>query len=97
MTDIKHTDTGDIDLSSHDLQYADSDAQHQKDILLSQKGHYKEHPGLGVGIADYTNETDPEALLRSIRKEFSADGMKVSRVTITAVGELEINARYEND
>lgn len=97
MTDIKHTEDGDIDLSNRDLQYVHSDEQHQKDILLAQKGHYKEHPGLGVGIADYTNETDPESLLRSIRKEFSTDGMKVSRVTITDTGELEINARYEND
>ncbi len=97
MTDIKHTDTGDIDLSNRDLQYTNSDEQHQKDILLSQKGYYKEHPEMGVGIADYTNETDPEALLRSIKKEFSTDGMKVSRVTITATGDLEINARYEDD
>lgn len=97
MTDIKHTDNGDIDLSNRDLQYANSDEQHQKDILLSQKGYYKEHPELGVGIADFTNETDPESLLRSIKKEFSTDGMKVSRVKITATGELEINARYEDD
>ena len=97
MTDIKHTDNGDIDLSNRDLQYANSDEQHQKDILLAQKGYYKEHPELGVGIADFTNETDPESLLRSIKKEFSTDGMKVSRVTISATGELEINARYEND
>lgn len=97
MTDIKHTEDGDIDLSNHDLQYADSDAQHQKDILLAQKGHYKEHPETGVAIADYTNETDPEALLRTIKKEFAADGMKVARITITATGELETNATYEND
>ncbi len=97
MTDIKHTEDGDIDLSSHDLQYADSDAQHQKDILLSQKGHYKQYPEVGVDIAAHINETDPESLLRSIRKEFAADGMKITKVTVNALGELETDAHYENN
>lgn len=96
MIDIKHTDTGDIDLSNRDLQYANSDEQHQKDILLARKGYYKEHPEMGVGIEDYRNETDPEELLRSIRQEFAADGMKVSKVAITATGNIETDASYEN-
>lgn len=96
MIDIKHTDTGDIDLSNRDLQYANSDEQHQKDILLARKGYYKEHPEMGVGIEDYRNETDPEELLRSIRQEFAADGMKVSKVAITATGNIETDANYEN-
>lgn len=96
MIDIKHTDTGDIDLSNRDLQYANSDEQHQKDILLARKGYYKEHPEMGVGIEDYRNKTDPEELLRSIRQEFAADGMKVSKVAITATGNIETDASYEN-
>ncbi|MCM1086503.1 MAG: hypothetical protein NC357_09265 [Bacteroides sp.] len=96
MTDIKHTEDGDLDLSTGDLLYATSDYQHQKDILLARKGHYKEHPETGVGIEDYRNETDPEELLRAIRQEFASDGMKVSKVRLGATGQLETDASYEN-
>ncbi len=96
MTDIKHTDTGDLDLSAGDLLYVESDNQHQKDILLAHKGHYKAHPATGVGIEDYVNETAPEELLRTIKKEFTADGMKVNKVTLNALGEIETDAHYEN-
>ncbi len=96
MTDIKHTEDGDLDLSGGDLAYAVSDVQHRKDILLSRKGDYKEHPALGVDAADYVNETDPEGLLRTIRKEFTSDGMRVTKVSLNARGELETDAHYEN-
>ena len=58
--------------------------------------YYKEHPEMGVGIEDSRNDTDPEELLRSIRQEFAADGMKVSKVAITATGNIETDASYEN-
>lgn len=96
MTDVRHDDNGDLDISTGDIRYATSDYQHQKDILLAHKGHYKAHPETGVAIADHVNETDPENLLRSIKKEFAADGMKISRVTINATGQLETDASYEN-
>ncbi len=96
MTDIKHTEDGDLDLTTGDLCYTTSDYQHQKDILLARKGYYKEHPETGVGIEDYRNETEPEELLRSIRQEFAADGMKVSKVAIADNGNIETDASYEN-
>lgn len=52
MIDIGHTESGDIDFSSGDLAYAESTGQHQKDILVSGKGHYKETPELGVGCVE---------------------------------------------
>ena len=51
---------------------------------------------MGVGIEDYRNETDPEELLRAIRQEFAADGMTESKVAITATGNIETDASYEN-
>lgn len=96
MTDIKHTDNGDLDFSTGDLQYATSDYQHQKDILLSRKGYYKEHPAMGVDIMEHINETEPETLLRTIKKEFASDSMKVTKVVLTAAGEIETDAHYEN-
>lgn len=92
MIDIQHTSSGDIDLSSGDLLYTESTGQHQKDILLSGKGHYKESPETGVGAMEYINDNEPDNLLRSIRNEFTRDGMKVTRVSID-----NIIAEYEEN
>lgn len=82
MIDIQHTESGDIDLSTGDLLYTESTGQHQRDILLSGKGHYKETPEQGVDALEYVNDNDPENLFRAIRKEFTRDGMKVTKVSM---------------
>lgn len=85
MIDIGHTANGDIDLQEGDILYAESIGQHQRDILLADKGHYKESPETGVGALEYMNDNEPDRLLRSIRKEFTRDGMKVSKVSLDNV------------
>lgn len=85
MIDIGHTANGDIDLQASDILYAESTGQHQRDILLADKGHYKESPETGVGALEYMNDNEPDRLLRSIRKEFTRDGMKVSKVSLDNV------------
>lgn len=82
MIDIAHTSEGDIDLLAGDILYAESTGQHQRDILLSGKGHYKETPELGVDAMEYVNDNEPENLFRAIRKEFTRDGMKVTKVSM---------------
>lgn len=85
MIDIGHTANGDIDLQADDILYAESTGQHQRDILLADKGHYKESPETGVGALEYMNDNEPDRLLRNIRKEFTRDGMKVSKVSLDNV------------
>lgn len=92
MIDIQHTANGDIDLTAGDLLYAESTGQHQKDILLAGKGHYKESPEVGVDATEYVNDNGPENLLRSIRNEFIRDGMKVTQVNMN-----NTIAEYEED
>lgn len=96
MIDIKNTRDNDLDLSGGDINYSESSGQHQQDILLADKGHYKEVPARGVGIINFLHETDPENLLRTVRKEFARDGMKVEKVTIQN-GEIIASATYEDD
>ena len=46
---------------------------------------------------NYMMDNDPEALLRSTRKEFTADGMKVTRVAFSEYSnDLNVEADYEN-
>lgn len=82
MRDIQHKENGDIDVSTGDILYCESTDQHKKDILLADKGGYKESPEIGVGAVSYINDTDPENFFRAVRREFTRDGMKVTKVSM---------------
>nr|DAQ05171.1 MAG TPA: hypothetical protein [Bacteriophage sp.] len=98
MLDYKQTDKGDLDLSTGDLLVAESTYQHQRDLLYSDKGHIRQKAEAGVGAVNYMMDNDPEGLLRATRKEFTADGMKVTKVVFAAYSnDLNVEARYEND
>jgi hypothetical protein len=93
MIDIKQTETGDIDLSTKDIFYGESTDQHQRDILLSGKGHFKDNPLTGVDAASYLNDDNINDLLHAARKEFSRDGMRVKSLSVIK-GELNVIAEY---
>lgn len=98
MSDYKHTSKGDLDLSSGDLQITESTDQHQRDLLLSDKGHIRDKPEAGVGAVNFMIDNNPEELLRATRKEFATDGMKVKRVGFnTYTNDLEVEASYEKN
>ncbi|MGYP001026331410 len=98
MLDYKQTDKGDLDLSTGDLVVTESTYQHQRDLLLSDKGHIRDKAEAGVGAVNYLLDNEPEALLRATRKEFTADGMKVKKVAFLPYSDdLETEASYEND
>jgi hypothetical protein len=94
--DIKYTKTGDLDLSSGDIKYADGTEQHKLTTFLSGKGELKERPDLGVGVADYLMDENPSELLRECRRQCERIGIKVSRVLVEN-GILKIVGEYGND
>lgn len=96
MIDIAHTPNGDIELGTGDLVYAESTEQHQQDILVADQGHYKEFPETGVGIMNFLQDNDPENLLRTIRKQFTKDGIKVRHIGIEQ-NQIHVTAGYENN
>ena len=48
MIDITHTEDGDVEVGTGDLTYTESTGQHKRDLLLADKGHFKENPDRGV-------------------------------------------------
>ena len=50
---------------------------------------------MGVGILNFLQDTDPENLLRTTRKQFAKDSMKVQKIAITQ-GKINVDARYED-
>lgn len=98
MKDYRQQSNGDLDLSTGDLSVTESTDQHQRDLLLSDKGHIRDKAEAGVGIINYLHDDDPEGLLRATRKEFTADGMRVRKVAFDLpTDDMDIEAAYEND
>ena len=96
MIDIAQTSGGDIELVNGDLTYNESTEQHQQDILVADQGHYKEFPDTGVDILNFLQDTDPENLLRTTRKQFTKDGMKVRHIGIKH-NYIDVKAEYEDN
>lgn len=67
--------------------------QHQRNLLLAEKGAYKQYPEIGVGLMSFLKDENPGDLLREIRLQFSADGMDVKSVGFDN-GMLKIIAPY---
>jgi len=94
MTGIQlDPETGDLQVKNKGLTIGETSEQCQYLILASHPGEWKETPTLGVGIGDYTNETDITALRYSIRENLKADGCKVSKIDYKN-GKLTIEASY---
>lgn len=97
MLDYKQTPDGDLDFTNEDLSITESTTQHQRDLLLSGKGHIRQSPETGVDSIEYLQDNEPENYLRAVRIEFSNDGMNVKSVAVNQTGNLEIDAEYENN
>lgn len=98
MKDYRQQEDGDLDLTTGDLLVAESTYQHQRDLLYSDKGHIRQKAEAGVGAVNYMMDNDTEGLLRTTRKEFTADGMRVRKVAFSAYSnDLNVEASYEND
>lgn len=88
-------DTCDIKIQNGHLALGDTMAQNQYLILMSQKGEVKEHPTLGVGIADMLNDNDVLSWKRKVRVGLQADGMEVDKLDIDSDGHIkDLSAKY---
>jgi len=68
--------------------------QNQFVLLKAQKGELKENPMMGVGIEDMEGDNDMVAWKKSIRDEFTKDGLKVNTLTIDMTGNTNLKADY---
>ncbi|KAA2244565.1 hypothetical protein F0L74_00895 [Chitinophaga agrisoli] len=96
MKDILLTQDLDLDVRAGDLNAGNSDLQHQQLLLINNRGNIKEFPAVGIDAFGYLQDNDTSALLREIRKQFTADGMQVKTINITNTGQLNIDATYGN-
>lgn len=95
MIDFKQDNSGDLEIQAGDLVLTESTIQHQRDIILAQKGWWHFAPTQGVGLNNWMHEHGSQgALMGEIRRELERDGATVSRISMND-GKLIVEATYE--
>ena len=94
MTDLLLDDSNDLILEGGDFAVGHSDEQHQKHILIANKGEYKEHPEVGVGIENMLNDDAYTEMLIETKKQLQYDGMVIKNVSFNEKGKLIIDGNY---
>lgn len=85
----------DLEIKNGDFAIGESSSQHAKHILIAQKGEYKQHPELGVGIENMLNSEDAMDFLIEAKKNLEYDGMAVRNISFTKDGKLNVDAKYK--
>lgn len=94
MTNIALTSELELKAANGDLAVEENLKQAQQLLLGTNKGEWKQHPTMGVGVTNYLETAAAGQLSREIREQFSRDGMKVSSVKINGTT-LEVEAEWK--
>ena len=94
MIDIGLDAGEDLSVVGGDFMYVESTAQHQRQLVLNNKGDFKQNPTIGVGAFDYINDENYQELMRAISIEFTRDGMDVQSVVLSPTGIVNSDAIY---
>lgn len=87
-------DNGGYKIENGDFVKGNATQQHQKLLLLAEKGEIKQFPVAGVGIRGYIlDEKSTSELKSEIGKEFEADGMVIDELSISN-GIIKVEAYY---
>ena len=84
-------DSGAVDIELDGGTMATGETQFQEEylVLASQKGEWKEHPLVGVGVADIVGDEDLRYWKREIMENLARVGIKIKGVSLNN-GQLEI-------
>ena len=95
MMDIGLNNTGDLNIINGDFLVTESTAQHQRQLIMNNKGDFKQKPTIGVGAFEYFDDEGMQELIRAISVEFTRDGMDVQSIRLGADGVLQSDAFYK--
>ncbi len=93
MTDFATDESGGVVIRNGDLTLRESTVQHQKDLIVSEKGWWHHNPTVGVGLTRWLNDHSIGGLPGVVRGELERDGQEVKNISV-AEGKLSINADY---
>jgi hypothetical protein len=94
MNDLLLTTDEDLAIQGGDFVIAEATARHQQQLLLNNKGDYKENPTVGVGVFRYIDDEDYRGLIRAVQQEYTRDGMEAVTVQLDKDGTITGIANY---
>ena len=96
--DLLLTDDLDLSIEGGDFVLSESTAQHQRLLLETEPGDWRESPGVGVGIRSMLLDDAPGGtILAEVQEQFENDGLRIAALTITDEGQLQVQAAYPPD
>ena len=95
MIDIGLDTNDELKILAGDFTPPESTAQHQRQLVLNNKGDFKQNPPIGVGAFDFLDDENFQALIRTISLEFTRDGMDVLSVQLSPDGTINSDAFYK--
>lgn len=95
MQDFLINDDGAMLVANGDLAIGYSNQQHQRHLLLFEKGSLKENITVGVGAFRYLESELQAEFLREVATQFAGDGLVVTKMEIAENGKFEIEADYK--
>ena len=82
----------DLELNGGTMAVGETQFQEEYLVLSTQRGEWKEHPLVGVGVADMVGDEDLRFWKREITDNFARVGIKIKGVSLNN-GILEIKHR----
>ena len=76
----------DLDIKTGDFAVTESTSTHQKELLLCNKGEFKQNPLVCVGAIEFIDSDDSGDFIREVSQQFLADGMDFTSLNINPAG-----------
>jgi hypothetical protein len=94
MIDFLLDENGDLKFDNGDFATGYSDEQHQQNIMLANKGEFKESPELGVGLVAMLGDDLYTEFLIEAKKNLQYDGMTINNIKFMEDGKIEVYGAY---
>jgi hypothetical protein len=95
VNDFLSGEDGDAIIENGDLKIGESTLQHQRDLLLANKGEYRQNPTIGVGLNNFIDDNFSSAEFnKEATLEFENDGMQVIKIVSKNTEDIIIDAEY---
>ena len=96
--DYIEKEDGDLLIRDGDFVVSESTVQHQRDLMIANKGEYKQNPTVGIGLNNFLlQEMEEEELRLIMTREFEGDGMRVNKIEVNGFTNIKIDAEYESE
>ena len=84
----------DLIVEAGDFRIVENTGGHQQQLIINNKGDFKQNPTICVGALNYLDDENLQELIRNISIEFTRDGMNVISVQLSPAGVIQSDAYY---